>query len=345
MEKKKKVLIFGAGGFVGSYLAEEFRQNGYQVFGSDIQETDVTGNFSGASSDLHYAAQSQDRLFTENTRSQPEQDGLRRAHPCYFQADLLDANAVKTVINTCEPDVIVNLAAISSVGVSWNIPQTTVSVNVIGALNIMEAARACTSMPKLLLVGSSEEYETQEERISEKTPLNANNPYGISKMAQERFAEMYRERYGMQIYCVRPFNHTGVGQRDSFVLPSFCKQAAEIEKSGKPGTLRVGNLAAERDFSDVRDIVRAYRMIVESEDCTEIYNVGSDKAYSLKELLDHILSLCSSPITVETDPERFRPVDTPRICCDSRKIREKLGWKPQYSIFDTLKEMLEKELA
>ena len=414
----KKVLIFGAGGFVGPYLAEEFRQHGYEVFGSDIQETDVTGHFccqacdqsvrwtrlSGAPGDCCDATQSQGQPLAEkpvessaessaeNGQPQQENIGLKNAHPCYFQADLLDAESVKSVIHTCAPDIIVNLAAVSSVGVSWNIPQTTISVNVVGALNIMEAARACISMPKLLLVGSSEEYEIKmpaagkhkkaadtaagadrESRmsaesspaaadgiseetplnannlaadgISEETPLNANNPYGISKMAQESFAQMYRERYGMKIYCVRPFNHTGVGQRDSFVLPSFCRQAAAIEKSGRPGTIRVGNLAAERDFSDVRDIVRAYRMIVESEDCTEIYNVGSDKAYSLKELLEYIVSLCSQNITVETDPERFRPVDTPRICCDSRKIRGKLGWEPEYSIFDTLKEMVEKELG
>lgn len=297
-----KVLIFGASGFVGPYLAKEFEENGYEVVVTDIKET--------------------------------------TAMPFRF-ADILDAGSVERVVRETSPDMIVNLAAISSVGQSWNIPQTTVSVNVIGALNILEAGRRLENSPKILFVGSSEEYEASDEPISEKNPLNANNPYGISKSAQERFAEVYRERFGMKIYCVRPFNHTGPGQSDSFVLPSFCKQVAEIEKSGKPGVIKVGNLSAKRDFSHVKDIVRAYRMILESDDCETVYNVGSGMAHGLDEMLDYILKFSRQEITVEIDPKRFRPVDTPIICCDNTLIREKLGWKPQLSVFDALREMVE----
>lgn len=301
-----KVLIFGISGFVGRYLAQEFISHGYKVYGSDIAEI------------------------------QQLEDGIE-----FHKADLLDAQNVEKVVADIMPHIIVNLAAVSSVGLSWNMPQTTMSVNVVGALNIMEAARKCQPMPKVLFVGSSEEYQISEQSISEATPLNANNPYGISKMTQESFAELYRDRYGMKIYCVRPFNHTGVGQKDNFVLPSFCKQVAAIERSGKAGTMKVGNLSAERDFSDVRDIVKAYRMIVENEDCTRVYNVGSGKAHSIQEILDYIVSLCSQEVTVETDPERFRPVDTPRICCDNRLIKQELGWEPEYTIFDTVKRMFE----
>lgn len=300
----KKVLIFGIGGFVGRYLAQEFLNNGYAVVGSD------------------------------KMKNCDRNDDVK-----FIEADLLNAEAVEKIVLAEAPDMIINLAAISSVGASWSIPQVTMSVNVIGALNIMEAARKAERQPKIMFIGSSEEYEASDKPINERTPLNANNPYGISKMAQERFAEVYRERYGMKIYCVRPFNHTGIGQRDSFVLPSFCKQVAEIEKTGKSGTIKVGNLAAERDFSDVRDIVRAYRMIIESDDCTKVFNVGSGKAYSLQKMLDYIISLSSQKITVEVDPERFRPVDTPTICCDSGYIQSELGWKPEYGIFETLAEM------
>ncbi len=295
-----KVLVFGASGFVGSYLAREFTGHGYEVAGTDIKETN--------------------------------------AMPFKF-ADILDAGSVERVVREVAPDMIVNLAAISSVGQSWNIPQTTVSVNVIGALNILEAAKCLENSPKILFVGSSEEYEASDKPISEKILLNANNPYGISKAAQERFAEVYRERFGMKIYCVRPFNHTGPGQSDSFVLPSFCKQVAEIEKSGKPGVIKVGNLSARRDFSHVKDIVRAYRMILESDDCETVYNVGSGIAYSLKDLLDYILKFSKQEITVEVDPARFRPVDTPVICCDNRLIGEKIGWKPQHTVFDALRDI------
>ncbi len=301
-----KVLLFGISGFVGEYLAQEFMNHGYTVYGSDIMANE--------------------RLA----------DNIE-----FYKADLLDANSVEQVVLNINPDIIVNLAAVSSVGVSWNIPQTTMSVNVIGALNIMEAAKRCQPMPKVMFVGSSEEYEVSDKPISEETPLNANNPYGISKMTQESFAALYRERYGMKIYCVRPFNHTGVGQKDNFVLPSFCRQVAEIERSGQAGVMKVGNLAAERDFSHVKDIVRAYRMIVENDDCKKIYNVGSGKAYSIQKILDYIISLCSQKVTVETDPERFRPVDTPTICCDNRLIKQELGWEPEYTIFDTVKEMFE----
>ena len=160
-------------------------------------------------------------------------------------------------------------------------------------------------------------------------------------MTQENFAALYRAHYGLQVYCVRPFNHTGVGQRDSFVLPSFCKQVAAIEKSGQPGTIQVGNLNIERDFSHVKDIVRAYRMIVEQDDCRAIYNVGSGTAYNLTELLQYVTKLSHQSISIEVDPARFRPSDQPRICCDHSRITEELGWTPEYSVYDALREMYE----
>lgn len=300
----EKVLIFGAGGFVGSYLSREFFEHGYAVVGSD-----------------------------KATRRQlpPE--------VAFHPADLLNAEEVESLVNAVGPDIVINLAAISSVGASWGIPQTTIEVNVVGALNILEAARKAEKKPRILFVGSSEEYVITEQAINEETELNASNPYGISKVTQENFAALYRVHYGLQVYCVRPFNHTGVGQRDSFVLPSFCKQVADIEKSGQPGTIQVGNLNIERDFSHVKDIVRAYRMIVEQDDCRAIYNVGSGTAYNLTELLRYITKLSHQSISIEVDPARFRPSDQPRICCDHSRITEELGWTPEYSVYDALKEM------
>lgn len=302
----KKVLIFGAGGFVGPYLAQEFMDGGYVVVGSDV----VRGE-----------------------RLQKEVE--------FFEVDLLNAEKVSDVICKTMPNIIVNLAAVSSVGLSWKIPQQTVEVNIVGALNILEAAKSLRPMPKILLVGSSEEYDVTDKPINELTILKANNPYGISKVAQERFANIYKVQYGMQIYHVRPFNHTGVGQKDTFVLPSFCKQAAEIEKSGKPGVIKVGNLTARRDFGHVKDLMHAYRLIVESPYCDTVYNVGTGHAHSLREMLNYIISLCSQPIKVEVDPDRVRPIDNPVICCDYSKIKNELGWEPQYKVFDALKEMFE----
>ena len=300
-----KALIFGIGGFVGRYLTEELKAHGYEVAGSDIMPS----------------------------------CGLEGVE--YHEGDLLNAEFVAGLVEKVKPDAIVNLAAISSVGASWKIPQTTIQVNVVGALNILEAAGKHARDAQILFIGSSEEYSQKDGAINENDPLCGNHPYGISKMTQEQFGECYRARYGLKIHYVRPFNHTGIGQRDSFVLPSFCKQAADLEASGIPGEIRVGNLTAKRDFSDVRDIVRAYRMILESPDDRVIYNVGSGKAYGLDEMLDYIVSLCTTDVKVVVDQERFRPIDTPIVLCDNSLIKEKLGWEPEYSIFDTLKGMFE----
>ncbi|MBR1796709.1 MAG: GDP-mannose 4,6-dehydratase [Clostridiales bacterium] len=300
-----KALIFGIGGFVGRYVTDELISRGYEVAGSDIM----------LSCDL------------------PQVE--------YYNGDLLNADFVASLVEKVRPDAIINLAAISSVGASWKIPQTTIQVNVVGALNILEAAGKYARDAKILFIGSSEEYCIKEGMINESDPLSANNPYGISKMAQEQFVECYRSRYGLKIYYVRPFNHTGIGQRDSFVLPSFCKQAADLEAAGVPGEIHVGNLSAKRDFSDVRDIARAYCMILESEDDRIVYNVGSGKAYGLDEMLQYIVSLCTVEVKIVIDQDRFRPIDTPIVLCDNSLIRQKLGWEPEYSIFDTLKEMYE----
>ena len=170
-----KVLIFGAGGFVGSYLSKEFLSHGYSVVGSD--------RVRGA-------------MLPEEVR--------------FITAELMDPKEIESIVLEERPDIIVNLAAISSVGASWGIPQTTMMVNVVGALNIMEAARKADNKPKVMFIGSSEEYVVSDDPMNEETELDASNPYGISKVTQERFAKLYREQYGLKIYCVRPFNHTGV---------------------------------------------------------------------------------------------------------------------------------------
>lgn len=300
----KRVLIFGVSGFVGGHLTQEFVNHGYEVIGTDKIQNEKIPDLTN-----------------------------------YYNVDLLDTKDVEKLILKINPDIIVNLAAVSSVGASWQLPQTTITVNVVGALNIMEAARKTTNHPRILLIGSSEEYIVSNYPMNEETPLNATNPYGISKVAQEEFANIYREQYGLKVYYVRSFNHTGVGQRESFVLPSWCKQISDIEKAGRSGTMRVGNLSVKRDFSHVKDVVCAYRMIVENEDCDTIYNVGSGITYSLDNLLDYIIGLSKQDIKIEIDPERFRPTEQQVICCDNSLIQSRLGWRPQFTVFDALKEM------
>lgn len=295
-----RALIFGVNGFVGGYLTKELADHGYEVIGSDMGEAAAHEGMSG-----------------------------------YYPGNLLDADRVSEIVCATCPDAIVNLAAISSVGQSWKVPALTMQVNVVGAINILEAARATRESPKILLVGSSEEYAPSDKSLKETDPLDATNPYGISKVTQERFAELYGERYGLRIYRTRSFNHTGPGQSTKFVIPSWCKQVADIERSGKPGVIHVGNLDVVRDFSDVRDVVRAYRMLLESNYAGEAFNVGSGEALPLCDILGMITSLSTQAITVERDRTLYRPGDTPHICADVNAIASKIGWTSERSLGET----------
>lgn len=273
-----KVVIVGASGFVGGYLARELESAGHSVVKADLPEL-----------------------------------------------DLLNASQVEALIASHKPDAVVNLAAISSVGASWKKPDLTISVNVNGTLNLLEAVRKHAPQAKTLLIGSAEEYAISkgESRLKETDPLEASNPYGISKIAQENFAQLYRKKYGMKIVCTRSFNHTGVGQTTTFALPSFVKQVADIDKSGKPGKISVGNLSAWRDFSDVEDVVHVYRMLLENENEFDIYNVGSGIANKIEDLLkDVILKFTPVDIEIAIDPEKVRPVETPYLCADNSRVKK-----------------------
>lgn len=304
----KKVLIFGCGGFVGKYLAEEFFNHGYQVIGTGI------GN--------------------------PTQQ-VERFVSLYSQGNILDSSFVENLIEEIRPDFIVNLAAISSVGNSWRIPQETISVNVNGTINILESVKKIDIDSKILLIGSSEEYISSDKKINEDFPIIANNPYGISKVTQEHFAKLYRNEYGMKVIITRTFNHTGVGQPVNFAIPSFVKQAANIHNSKSPGIMKVGNLGAYRDLGDVRDMVSAYRMILESDTEEFVFNVGSGNCYCLKDIVEYITSLSGQNIEICIDKDKLRPLDNPIIWCDNSKLKREIGWAPQYTVYDAINLMFE----
>lgn len=292
-----KALIFGIGGFVGPYLARELQAHGYRVYGTDSKDVGSKAFFDG-----------------------------------FYKSDILDKDSLRKVIDIVHPSHIINLAAVSSVGLSWKIPDITMQVNVNGTLNIFNSCLESNIKPKILLIGSSEEYVSCNHPMDENIPLNSNNPYGISKIAQEQFAKIYREKFTWDIFSVRAFNHIGPGQRTSFVIPSWCKQVADIEKGLQEPIIKVGNLDVSRDFTDIRDVVRAYRLVLESKDSSQVYNIGSGNSVSLREILSMICSLSTKKIIIETDQALLRPNDTPYICCDSGKIQKRLGWKPVYSL-------------
>ncbi|WP_026505233.1 GDP-mannose 4,6-dehydratase [Butyrivibrio sp. NC3005] len=300
----KKALIFGMDGFVGRYMAEEMMRNGYDVYASS-----------------HHG-------------SRDDYDG-------WYNCNLNDFEQVKNVIAEVSPTHIINLAGQSNVGISWRIPNRTIDSNVCGALNILEAVHQCEMESSILMIGSSEEYGKSDEPLNEGSSIKASNPYGISKVMLENFCELFRQRYGMKVHYVRPFNHTGVGQNDNFVIPSWCKQVATITQSGKTGEMLVGNLDIVRDFSNVKDVVNAYRLVIESKDCHIVYNVGSGKGTPLREILENVISLSNQKIVVKTDPKLIRPIENRVICCNCNLIKKNLGWEPQYDMKKTVEEIYE----
>lgn len=295
----KKALITGANGFVGYYLRDELEKNEYIVSGMDIVGDD----------DVHCA-------------------------------DLTDYSAVKQVIDAVKPDCIFHLAGQASVGFSWENPQLTFDVNVKGTLNLLEAVRCMDKTISILVIGSSDEYGKVREKdcpIKETLETDPCNPYAISKQTQEELCRLFVKAYGMRIIMTRSFNHTGPRQKKGFVVPDFCSRLVEMERAGQY-RLEVGNLEAKRDFSDVRDIVYAYRLLLEKGKSGEVYNVGSGCAYYIRELLDKLICISGYSVEVCIDRKKMRPIDLPLIQSDINKLSICTGYYPRYSIEQTLKD-------
>lgn len=267
-----------------------------------------------------------------------EAAGHRVFQANFPEFNLLDSPSVENAVRNAAPDFVVNLAAVSSVGESWKDPLLTVDVNIKGVLHLLDAIQKFSPEAKTLLIGSAEEYAPKNSPLKETDPLEASNPYGITKIAQENFAALYRKKYGMKIVCTRSFNHTGVGQSPRFALSSFARQAAEIDSGKAPGKIFVGNLEAVRDFSDVEDVVHVYRMLLETENEFPVYNVGSGVSHSMEELLRMIVGLSKVPIEIVRDPAKMRPVDIPYLCADNSRIRK--FWR-RTDIRTTMQKMFE----
>lgn len=296
-----RALITGSQGFVGQYLRQELEENGYEVIGLDVQPG-------------------------ENT----------------IQADLLNPEQINATVKQAKPDAVFHLAGQADVAKSWKIPQKTMEINVIAAVNLMEAVRAFDPSVQMVLVGSSDQYGNLGEAgklVSEKLETNPQTPYAVSKKAQEEMARVYVRAYGMNICMTRSFNHGGAGQRLGFLIPDFASGIVKVER-GEAKSLKVGNLTSRRDFTHVRDVVRAYRMIAEKGKPGEVYNVGSGVTYSAQEILDKLCEMAVCSIPVEQDPARMRPSDTPVICCDHSKLTHDTGWQPQIPLEDILSDTL-----
>ena len=242
-----------------------------------------------------------------------------------------------------EPDAIFHLAAQSFVHTSFHAPQETLSTNITGTVNLLEAVRSCGSSPVIQIAGSSEEYGLvlpDEVPIKETNPLRPLSPYGVSKVAEDMLAYQYHKSYGLKTVITRAFNHEGPRRGEVFSTSNFAKQVAEIEKGAAP-IMYVGNLEAKRDFTDVRDIVRAYSLAVEKCDYGEAYNICSGTAWKIGDMLKLLLSMSTKKIEVRQDSSRMRPSDVQILLGDYSKFHQKTGWSPQISFEQTMKDLLE----
>ena len=260
-----------------------------------------------------------------------------------LEGDIADATSMRRVIEEVRPDRIFHLAAQSFVPTSWSAPAETMSINVLGEVNLLEAVRAARIDPLIHIAGSSEEYGqvmANEIPIKETNPLRPLSPYAVSKVAQEMLAMQYWHSYGMRTVVTRAFNHEGPRRGDVFVTSSFAKQVAEVELGKRPPTILVGDLSPQRDWTDVRDVVRAYWLALEKGKPGEVYNIGSGRCRTVKEMLETLLSLASAKITVKQDPARLRPSDVMLLVGDSSKFQQATGWKPTIPLERTLEDSL-----
>jgi GDP-4-dehydro-6-deoxy-D-mannose reductase len=307
-----RALVTGAGGFAGRHLLAYLASNaGWTLYGS------------------------RHRL--------PERDGAA-GEVEWVAADLTVKDQAAALVDRVRPDYVFHLAAQSNVQQAFKDPEATLTNNVVGQLNLFDALREGAPQARVLVICSSEQYglvRPEHIPITEDTPFRPNNPYAVSKIAQDALALQYFLTYGQQIVRVRPFNHIGPGQTEHFVAAAFAMQVARIEAGLQEPVIYVGNLEAERDFTDVRDMVRAYHLAITMGEPGEVYNIGSGRGYSIQWLLDTLCSMSHVEVEVRQDPSRMRPSDIPTLVCDNTRFRRRTGWEPRIPLQQTLRDILE----
>ncbi len=277
-------------------------------------------------------------------RARPDPRADLPAQVNTHQADLLDRAAVGAVVRQVQPQWVFHLAALSSPAASWEDPAATIATNAGLEANLLAALVKQNPMPRVVVVGSGDEYGRppgRTRRLDEATPLRPLTPYGVSKVTQDLLALQYHLSHGLPAIRMRPFNHAGPRQAPHFAIASFAQQIARIELGKQPPILKVGNLEARRDYTDVRDIARAYLLAAEKGKPGEVYNVGSGTAPRLRELVDLLLTMTRSHITLEVDPARKHTAEADVYICDARRFARLTGWRPQIALERTLRDTLD----
>ena len=312
-----KTLITGATGFVGSHLAEYLIEK--------YPDNELYGTYL-----------SDDSL--KNLETVKDNINLTKL-------DLSSEKEIFGLIEKIKPDIVYHLAAMASVADSFSSPKEPVINNISAQINVLEAIRKFNlENSKLLVVSSAEIYgdvAKEDLPIDEQTPFRPTNPYAVSKMTQDFLGLQYFLAYKLKTVRVRPFNHIGPRQSPNFVVAAFAKKIVEIEKGKRENVLTVGNLEAKRDFTDVRDMVKAYDLAITKGEEGEAYNLGSGISYKIKDILNKMLSLSKTEIKIETDKSLFRPIDNPELICDASKFKKITEWETSVEIDKTLKDTLD----
>jgi len=259
-----------------------------------------------------------------------------------LETDVADGAAVRRVMSDVRPDAVYHLAAMTHVGDSWEHPSQVLRVNVLGTAEILAAARAIPELPRVLVVSSAEVYGvvgTDQLPLDEHTATLPASPYAASKLAAEAVALQAWRGYGQPVMVVRPFNHIGPGQSPNFFVPALAKRIVEARRAGA-GSLPVGTLTTRRDFTDVRDVVVAYRRLIEAGEPGGVYNVCSGRDVAMAEVAHDLLRLAGADLELVTDPALVRPVDVPRLRGDATLLRETTGWLPVIPLATTLADVL-----
>jgi GDP-4-dehydro-6-deoxy-D-mannose reductase len=263
--------------------------------------------------------------------------------PHQAEVDLADQDAMIAAVTRAAPEAVIHLAALAHVGESWADPGRTFDVNAVGTLHVLEAARRITPLPRVLLIGSAEVYgpvQPEDLPLTEERRLYPVTPYAVSKVAAEFLGVQYHAGFGVPVVRARSFNHIGPGQAGRFVVADIAGRIADAIKNGDKHPIKVGNMSARRDYTDVRDVVRAYRMLVSDGVAGEAYNVCSGSDVSVETLAQRLLALADIDLKIEQDPTLVRPVDVPVLVGDNSRLRAATGWQPLIALDDTLKDVL-----
>ena len=308
-----RALITGLNGFAGSHLADFLlTQEDVQIFG-------------GVFGDCENLVHLEGRITS-------------------IAGDLRDLAFAQALLADVKPDRIYHLAGQAFPPLSWQDPWGTIEVNLRAEVNLLNAAAQAKSDARILVIGSIEEYgrvDPQALPVSENAELRPDSPYGVSKIGQDFLGLQYFLSYSLHVVRVRPSNHIGPRQSEQFVTSNFAKQIAEIEAGLREPVLHVGNLTAQRDLTDVHDMMRAYYLALERGVAGEVYNIGSGRAVPIQHVLDRLLKESEVAIRVEEDPARLRPSDTPVMYCDTSKFRAQTGWEPKIPLEQSLREILD----